>query len=82
MGPIYTIGPYMGDTPILKAFVVVILGGLGSIPGSVLGGLLLGLSESVLATLLNSTVALIVSFAIVLGVVIVRPQGLMGRITR
>lgn len=82
MAPIYTIGPYMGDTPILKAFVVVILGGLGSIPGSVLGGLLLGLSESVLATLLNSTVALIVSFAIVLAIVIVRPQGLMGRITR
>jgi branched-chain amino acid transport system permease protein len=82
MAPIFTIGPYMGDTPVLKAFVVVILGGLGSIPGSVLGGLLLGLSESVLATLLNSTVALIVSFAIVLLVVIVKPSGLMGRITR
>lgn len=82
MAPIYTIGPYIGEMPMLRAFVVVILGGLGSIPGAVLGGLLLGLNESILATLLGSTVALIVSFAIVLMIVIVKPEGLMGRITR
>ena len=82
MAPIYTIGPYMGELPTLKAFVVVILGGLGSIPGAVLGGMLIGLSESVLSTLLNSTAALIASFVIVLLVVIVRPNGLMGRSVR
>lgn len=82
MAPIYTIGPYIGELPMLRAFVVVILGGLGSIPGAVLGGLLLGLNESILATLLGSTIALIVSFAIVLLIVIVKPEGLMGRITR
>jgi branched-chain amino acid transport system permease protein len=66
----------------LKAFVVVILGGLGSLPGAVLGGLLIGLSESVLATLFDSTFALIASFGIVLLVVITRPNGLMGRSAR
>lgn len=82
MAPIYTIGPYMGELPMLKAFVVVILGGLGSVPGAMLGGLLLGLSESILSTQFNSGIALIASFAIVLLVVIVRPTGLMGRSTR
>lgn len=82
MAPIYTIGPYMGELPMLKAFVVVILGGLGSVPGAVLGGLLLGLSESVLSTQFSTGVALIASFAIVMVVVIVRPTGLMGRSSR
>ncbi|MDN5842114.1 MAG: branched-chain amino acid ABC transporter permease [Alcaligenaceae bacterium] len=82
MAPIYTVGPYMGELPMLKAFVVVILGGLGSLPGAVLGGLLIGLSESVITTMVNSTVALIVSFAIVLLVVVVRPSGLLGRAAR
>jgi branched-chain amino acid transport system permease protein len=79
MAPVYTIGPYMGELPTLKAFVVVILGGLGSLPGALLGGLLIGLSESVLSTLLDATAALIASFAIVLLVVITRPTGLLGR---
>ena len=82
MAPIYNIGPYMGEMPMLKAFVVVILGGLGSIPGAVAGGLLLGFSESVLSTLLSPLAALIASFALVLVVVIVRPSGLMGRSAR
>ncbi|MDM0021810.1 branched-chain amino acid ABC transporter permease [Variovorax saccharolyticus] len=82
MAPVYTIGPYMGELPMLKAFVVVILGGLGSLPGAMLGGLLMGLSESVLATLLDSTAALIASFVIVLMVVVARPSGLMGRSVR
>jgi branched-chain amino acid transport system permease protein len=82
MAPVYNVGPYMGELPMLKAFVVVILGGLGSLPGAVLGGLLIGLSESVLATLFDSTFALIASFGIVLLVVITRPNGLMGRSAR
>jgi len=82
MAPIYTVGPYMGELPMLKAFVVVILGGLGSIPGAVLGGLLIGLSESGLTTYFGSTVALIASFVIVMVVVVVRPNGLMGRAMR
>ncbi len=80
MAPVYTITPYMGELPMLKAFVIVILGGLGSIPGAVLGGLVIGLTESVFATLINTIVASIVSFAIVVVIIAVRPQGLLGQV--
>ncbi|MDA8249409.1 MAG: branched-chain amino acid ABC transporter permease [Rhodospirillales bacterium] len=79
MAPIYTIFPYMGELPMLKAFVVVILGGLGSIPGAVLGGMLLGLVESFVATMYNTTAATMVGFGLVILILIVRPRGLMGR---
>lgn len=79
MAPIYTIHPYMGAQPMLKAFIVVILGGLGSVPGAVLGGIVLGLLESVFATLVNTTVATMVSFAIVVLILLFKPTGLLGR---
>lgn len=82
MAPIYTVYPYMGSQPMLKAFIVVILGGLGSIPGAVLGGVVLGLAESVFATLINTTVATMVSFGIVVVILLVKPTGLLGRATR
>ncbi|MCL4767438.1 MAG: branched-chain amino acid ABC transporter permease [Hyphomicrobiaceae bacterium] len=79
MAPIYTIYSYMGELPMLKAFVVVILGGLGSIPGAVLGGLLLGLVESFFATMYSTTVATMIGFALVIVILIFRPRGLLGR---
>lgn len=82
MAPVFTVGPYMGELAVMKAFVIVILGGLGSIPGAVIGGLLIGLSESILSTTFDPTTALIASFAIVLLIVIVKPTGLMGRSIR
>lgn len=82
MAPVYTVAPTMGELPMLKAFVVVILGGLGSVPGAMLGGLLIGLSESVFATLFDTTLALIASFAIVLAIIVVKPNGLWGRAAR
>ena len=82
MAPIYTIYPYMGAQPMLKAFIVVILGGLGSVPGAVLGGVVLGLAESVFATLINTTVATMAAFGIVVLILLAKPTGLMGRSTR
>lgn len=79
MAPIYSVAPYMGELPMLKAFVVVVLGGLGSIPGAVIGGLVIGLVESGFATVMNSTAALIASFTLVVMVVLVRPRGLFGK---
>lgn len=79
MAPIYTIHPYMGAQPMLKAFIVVILGGLGSVPGAVLGGVVLGLLESGFATLINTTVATMVSFGIVVVILLFKPTGLLGR---
>jgi branched-chain amino acid transport system permease protein len=79
MAPVYTVAPTMGELPMLKAFVVVVLGGLGSLPGAVVGGLLIGLTESVFATLTDSVIASIVSFALVVAIIKLRPQGLLGR---
>jgi branched-chain amino acid transport system permease protein len=79
MAPIYTVFPYMGQLPMMKAFIVVVLGGLGSLPGAVIGGLLLGIIESTFATIFDSTVAALVAFAVVVATIAVRPEGLMGR---
>jgi branched-chain amino acid transport system permease protein len=79
MAPVYTVAPTMGELPMLKAFVVVVLGGLGSLPGAVVGGLVIGLTESVFATLTDSVIASIVSFGLVVAIIKLRPQGLLGR---
>lgn len=79
MAPIYTISPYIGSVPMLKAFIVVILGGLGSLPGAVVGGLLLGVVEAGFATFINTTVATMISFALVVAILLFRPSGLMGQ---
>ena len=79
MGPIFSVSPFVGLTPMLKAFVVVILGGLGSVPGAVVGGLLLGLIESFTATLFGSLVADILQLLLVIMILLVRPAGLLGQ---
>jgi branched-chain amino acid transport system permease protein len=79
MAPVYTVFPYMGELPMMKAFIVVVLGGLGSLSGAVIGGLMLGIVESAFATMLGSTAAALVAFAVVVATIAVRPEGLMGR---
>lgn len=79
MAPVFSVSPFVGVTPMLKAFVVVILGGLGSIPGAVLGGLVLGLIESFGATLLGSVIADMLQLMLVIGILLVRPSGLLGQ---
>jgi branched-chain amino acid transport system permease protein len=74
----YSLSPFMGDRPLITAFVVVILGGMGSIPGAALGGVLLGFSESFLSTFYGSAVSSFVSFGIVILLLIFRPWGLLG----
>lgn len=78
MAPVYTIFPYMGELPMLKAFIVVILGGLGSLPGAVIGGLLLGIIESAFATAMGTTAAALLAFVLVVLILAVRPKGLVG----
>ncbi len=75
---IYSLSPFMGDRPLLVAFVVVILGGMGSIPGAALGGVILGFAESFLATFYGASVSSFASFAVVILLLIVRPWGLLG----
>jgi branched-chain amino acid transport system permease protein len=79
VAPIFGLTPEMGTPAMLMAFTVVILGGLGSIAGAVLGGLILGMLESVTATLISAEVAGIVGFVVILLTLIFRPIGLLGR---
>lgn len=74
--------PYMGMDFSLKAFIVVVLGGLGSIPGAIVGAMIIGFLESFIGTVLNPTIAIITSFVVVLIILLLRPSGLMGVQTR
>jgi branched-chain amino acid transport system permease protein len=79
MSPVFAVSPFAGLTPMLKAFVVVILGGLGSIPGAIVGGLLLGLMESLAGTLLGGAVADAMQLLLVIGLLLFRPWGMLGQ---
>jgi len=74
----YSINPAMGLHWTLKALIVVVLGGLGSIVGTFIGGLILGVAESASALLIGGTYREIVGLLIFLVVLILRPQGLFG----
>jgi branched-chain amino acid transport system permease protein len=75
----YALSPFMGDRPLMVAFIVVILGGMGSIPGAALGGVLLGFSESFLSTFYGAAVSSFVSFGVVVALLVFRPWGLLGK---
>jgi len=71
--------PGMGFMAGLKAFAASVLGGIGSLPGAVVGGLVVGVSECLAATFINSTYRDSVAFIILIVVLIVRPTGLFGK---
>ena len=77
-GQIYAVSPVMGERPLMMAFIVVILGGMGSIPGAALGGVLLGFTESFLGTFYGSAVSTFVSFGVVILLLVFRPWGILG----
>lgn len=70
--------PYIGSIPAIKAFSIVILGGLGSIPGAIVGGLLYGIAENGAAYFLGGIWKDSISFLILIIVLIIRPTGLFG----
>ena len=70
--------PYIGSIPAIKAFSIVILGGLGSIPGAIVGGLLYGIAENGAAYFLGGIWKDSISFLILIIVLIFRPTGLFG----
>ncbi|MEY2936860.1 MAG: hypothetical protein RL033_7609 [Pseudomonadota bacterium] len=73
--------PALGPSYTLLAFVIVILGGLGSMPGALLGGLLIGVSEALAGLLITPSAKSMVSFGLLILVLVLRPQGLLGRRT-
>ena len=79
IGPLFQLNPWMGIMPQVKAFIVVILGGIGSIPGAFLGGLILGVAESFVSTYASKALADLLGFILVIGLLLFRPSGLFGR---
>ena len=79
LASIFPISPLSAITYLGKAFVVCVLGGLGSVPGAVLGGLLLGLVESFGAMAFGPEHTVTLSFSLLIMFLIFRPQGLLGR---
>jgi branched-chain amino acid transport system permease protein len=72
------IEPLMGMLVGIKAFVAAVLGGIGSVPGAVLGGLLMGLSEEMVVAYISSTYRDALAFGILIVILVFRPSGLMG----
>ena len=70
--------PYMGSIPAVKAFAIIILGGLGSIPGAIIGGLIYGIAENGAAYFLGGIWKDAISFIILIVVLVIRPTGLFG----
>lgn len=74
--------PYLGPSYTLLAFIIVIIGGMGSLPGALLGGILIGVSEALAGVVLQPSLKSAFSFALLILVLLVRPQGLLGKVAR
>jgi len=79
MALIFPISPLTSTAYLGKAFVVCVLGGLGSVSGALAGGILLALIEGIGSTLIGPAHATTLSFVLLIIFLIVRPQGLLGR---
>ena len=79
IAPVFLVYSAMGDMPNLKAFVIIIVGGLGSIPGAVIGGFMLGLIESLGGGYISTDYKDIFAFGILVTFLTIRPNGLFGK---
>ena len=79
LGSVFWVYPAMGDLAALKSFAVVIMGGLGNFLGAIVGGLLLGVSESLGAGYVSSGYKDAIGFVLIILLLLWRPQGLFGR---
>ena len=74
--PINLVSPGMGHLVILKAFVIIIIGGMGSIPGAIMGGYILGFSESLGAAYISNDYKDLIAFVLLVLILSIKPQGL------
>lgn len=79
IGPVILVFPTMGNLMIVKAFVIVILGGMGSVVGAIIGGFVLGLVESLAAGFISPSFKDLYAFLFLVVVLAIRPTGLFGR---
>jgi len=78
VAPTQTLLPNMGETPLLFAFVVIILGGMGSVPGALIASLFLGMVQSFVSTYWTAQASTWISFTLVIVILAIRPRGLFG----
>lgn len=73
----YNVYPTMGNVGI-KAFIASVIGGLGSVPGAIIGAMLLGLIETVVSGYISSGLRDLISFSLLIAILLIRPSGLFG----
>lgn len=74
-----TLTPYTGSMPGIKAFVAAVFGGIGSIPGAFIGGLLLGVIENLSKAYISSQLSDAIVFGVLIVVLLVKPTGILGK---
>jgi len=74
-----SIDPLMGILPGLKAFVAAVLGGIGNLPGAALGGIIIGVTETLVSGYISSTYRDAIAFAVLILILLVKPSGLLGK---
>ncbi len=79
IGALFSISPGTGEGLAIKGFSVLILGGLGSVPGAIVGGLLLGVTEALAAGFVSSAYKDVIAFLMMIAVLLLRPEGLLGK---
>ncbi len=78
VGPIFAVSPTMGSFALMKGIGVIILGGLGSLAGAVAGGFIIGMIDGIVPLYTSGYAASVISFAMVILILLARPQGLLG----
>lgn len=79
VGPLYTVSPTMGEVPVIKAFSVVIMGGMGNVQGAIAAGFILGVVESLAAGFISTSYKDAIAFGIMIVVLLFRPEGIFGK---
>jgi branched-chain amino acid transport system permease protein len=74
-----SIDPLMGILPGLNAFVAAVLGGIGNLPGAALGGIIIGVTETLVSGYISSTYRDAIAFAVLILILLVKPSGLLGK---
>ena len=77
-GSIFILDPYMGSIALMKGVAIIVIGGMGSITGIIIGGVLLGLCDSIIAVYFGSGAATIVPLLLVILILVIKPEGLFG----
>lgn len=79
VAPLFLVSPVMGMKVIAKAFVIVILGGLGNVAGAIMGGFIIGIAENLTAGFITSDLKDIIPFTILILILLLRPEGIFGK---